>query len=464
MSRAVLKRRSLLKQLGAAAFLATPVFRSVFAEAQGQSPVRLVLFHMPSGVSMESLNADYSVAGSMWTLDHLLAPLKEIEGDILQFRGLGHQTGEVVSSYNGLEGHGGGMRTVFTGSTDHNKPGAPWGATSSIDQLVANAIGQQTKFGSLQLGVITTTNGVAEGRRCLFNNGVPLEPVEDPQATFSRLFPGGVAPGGAPTMAPDPNATAELLYQHATGKSRLDQLRAEVMAIKAVAGADEQAKLDLHLTSLRELESSLPSVGGGSGGMFLGVSCQAPNLGTARAPEKDAPVDQPADYIQELGPVMQELLYQALNCDLTRVGSFQWMSSGENNIYPFLGISTSHHNLEHGWREDAKAKADYDKIQGWLMGNISNFIKRLKATPEGAGSMLDNTVVLVASEMWGEHSHEELIALVAGKAGGKIRTGRTIDAQGRAHNDLLLSLVNAVGLNVTSVGDPKYVTGPLSLG
>lgn len=161
---------------------------------------------------------------------------------------------------------------------------------------------------------------------------------------------------------------------------------------------------------------------------------------------------------------MQELMYQAINCDLTRIGTFQWLSSGDNNIFPFLGINESHHGLEHNWRESDAMKGMYDKIQTYFLGQMSNFIKRLKATPEGSGSMLDNTAVLVCSEMWGEHSHEEFIAFIAGKAGGAIRTGRTLDGGGRSHNDLLLGLVNVMGLNATTLGDPKYCSGPLNLG
>ncbi len=471
MSRSLLKRRSLLQKLGAAAFLATPVFRSVLAEAQGAAPLRLVLFHFPSGVSMTNRAADYSVKDSTWSYDHVLGSLKDIQSDILLFNNVTFPSGEKVSTFTELEGHGGGMRTMFTGSTDHASgelvgAAKQYGSTSSVDQLLANAIGSRTKFGSLQLGVVTTTNGVAEGRRCIFNNGTHLEPVEDAQATFARLFPGAMAPP-APTgsMTADPQATAELLALHATGKSRLDQLKAEVTAIKAIAGMDEQSKLDLHLTSLRELENALPQVGpGGGGAVFQGVTCAAPNVSGAPKVNVDAPVAASADYMQELGPAMQELLYQSINCDLTRIASFQWMSTGENNIYPFLAVDQSHHSLEHGWRDSDAMKAMYDKVQTWLMLQISTFIKRLKATPEGNGSMLDNTVVLIASEMWGEHVHNEFISLIAGKGGGAIRTGRTLDAAGRSNNDLLLSVGNILGLNATAMGDPMFANGPLNLG
>ncbi|MDX2055949.1 MAG: hypothetical protein SFV15_26340 [Polyangiaceae bacterium] len=109
------------------------------------------------------------------------------------------------------------------------------------------------------------------------------------------------------------------------------------------------------------------------------------------------------------------------------------MSSGDNNTYPFLGVTETHHSLEHGFGDSAAIRGMYDKFQTWLMSQIATFIRRLKATPEGGGSMLDNTQVLVVSEMWGGHAHDELIALVAGKAGGAIRTGRTLNCGGRPH-------------------------------
>jgi len=469
MSKALLKRRSLMQQLGAAAFLAAPVFRSVLAEAQTGAPLRLVVFHLPSGVSMKSRSGDYSVANSSLNYDELLLPLKDIQSDVLLFNKVTMPTAEVVTVLPELEGHGGGLRTMLTGNTNQSE--FSYGDATSIDQLLANAYGDRTRFGSLQLGVVTNTNGTQAGRRIVYNNGTFIEPVEDAQATFARLFPNAMPPA-APTgsMTADPQATAVLLAQHAEGKSRIDQLRAEVTAIKSIAGADEQSKLDLHLTALRELENALPQAGAGPGPAFQGVSCAAPNIGNPRRPAaveitaENQVLGTSVDYIQELGPVMQELMYQAINCDLTRIGTFQWLSSGDNNIFPFLGINESHHGLEHNWRESDAMKGMYDKIQTYFLGQMSNFIKRLKATPEGSGSMLDNTAVLVCSEMWGEHSHEEFIAFIAGKAGGAIRTGRTLDGGGRSHNDLLLGLVNVMGLNATTLGDPKYCSGPLNLG
>ncbi len=293
------------------------------------------------------------------------------------------------------------MRTMWTSSTNQSERN--WGDTTSIDQIVAQAYGSRTRIPNLNLGVLTARNLTKEGQRAVFNNGSWIQPVGDPAALFMRLFPNSTAPTAPTSAAPDPAAAAEAAYLRARGKSRIDQLTAEITNIKGIAGTEEQA-------------------------------------------------------------AMNELLYQAINCDITRISTMQFMSTGDDTIlYPWVGVNHGHHGMEHGWRESDQAKADYDAVQTWLMSQIAVFIKRLKNTPEGNGSMLDNSLVLVNSEMWGEHTASPVIAFIAGKAGGLIRSGRNLDAKGAPHSNLLLSIMNTMGLPNTSVGDPKFCSGPLSL-
>ncbi len=448
---ALFRRRALLKQLGAAAFLATPVFRSVLAEAQSTAPLRLIMIHFPSGVSMTSLGADYDIAGSTWSFDHVLGSLADVKSDIVIFENVSNPVSELVATFNELEGHGAGMRTMWTSSTNQSETN--WGDTTSIDQIVAQAYGSRTRIPNLNLGVLTARNLTKEGQRAVFNNGTWIQPVGDPAALFTRLFPNSTAPAAPTSAAPDPAAAAEAAYLRARGKSRIDQLTAEITSIKGIAGTEEQAKLDLHLTGLRELETSLPN-SGGMGQVFQGTTCAAPNVGNP----------SPRDDLPGTAAAMNELLYQAINCDITRIATMQFMSTGDDTIlYPWVGVNSGHHGMEHGWRESDQAKADYDAVQTWLMSQIAVFIKRLKNTPEGNGSMLDNSLVLVNSEMWGEHTASPVIAFIAGKAGGLIRSGRNLDARGAAHSNLLLSIMNTMGLPNTNVGDPKFCSGPLNL-
>lgn len=458
MSKTLLRRRSLIQQLGAAAFLATPVFRSVLAEAQSQSPLRLILVHLPGGVSYLSPGVTgRGILDSSWSYNKVLSPLKSLESDIVIFEDMSYPTAEVVTTFAEMDGHKAGRRCMFTGSTDqvsHELSTNPFGQSTSLDQLVANAIGMRTKFGSLNLGVLTERTLGESARWVCFNKGVPIEPVGDAASVFARLFPNATAPVPPSGQVPDPAATAEILSLRARGQSRLDQLKREVAAIQAIAGVDERQKLDLHLTALRELENSLPAAGTG-GPVFQGAGCSAPNVG---APS-------PTDDLVGTGSAMNELLYQAVNCDLTRIATIQWLSSGDDTVmYPWLGVNQSHHQMEHGWVDAASTHAAYDKVQTWIVEQIGVLLKRLKDTPEGDGSMLDNSLVLVMSEMWGTHEHDPVIGLIAGKAGGAVRTGRSLNAARAPHNNMLLSVANTMGLNLTSLGDPMYCTGALSLG
>ena len=145
---------------------------------------------------------------------------------------------------------------------------------------------------------------------------------------------------------------------------------------------------------------------------------------------------------------------------ISRVATVQWMNTGINLPFPWIGVSKGHHDCQHA------PDASFDKMQTWLMSQVAVLVKRLKETPEGGGSMLDNCLVFVTSEMGdaSAHSTKFLPAMLAGKAGGAVRPGRAIDAANGFHNNLLLSMANAMGLKLTTIGEAKYCTKPYNLG
>ncbi len=136
------------------------------------------------------------------------------------------------------------------------------------------------------------------------------------------------------------------------------------------------------------------------------------------------------------------------------------MNTGIELPFPWIGVSKGHHACQH------EPDANLDKMQTWLMSQVAVLIKRLKETPEGDGSMLDNCLIFVTSEMGdaSAHSSKFMPALLAGKAGGAVRSGRTINAANGFHNNLLLSMANAMGLKLTTIGEAKYCTGAYNIG
>lgn len=455
MTRSLLARRSLLQRLGGAAFLAVPVFRGALAEAQSVSPQRFVVVHFPGGVRYPSGNGlnEWSItpADHNFNFDKVLSPLSGLRSDVVTF----DQIGDATRPTQGQTGHT--TSTLLTGESslaDEDFQTAPPG-TTSIDQLIANRISQTTRFGSLQLGVKTEDSEFTLAHaRIAFANGSAIAPVNDATVVFSRLFsgsvtaptgtvPSGVTPGDVEGM----NTLARLSAQK---KSIFDLRRAELTEIRAIAGSAEYGKLDEHLTAIRELERSLPMLpvaGGGGAGPGIpsvaGASCAAASV-------------REGNDLPTLVANMNELAYQAINCDLTRVVSIQWLHSSTGESFSFLG-ARSHHEMQHDPQED------FDVTQTWFMSQAAALIQRFKNTSDGAQTLLDNSAFLVISEQSYSHCAIPTIGFLAGKAGGSIRTGGVLKGNQSSLNDLHVGLGRAFGLNLDTFGEPQWVKSPLSL-
>ncbi len=447
MSKALLRRRELLFQLGASAFLAVPVFRDTLREAGAASPLRFIVMTFPGGVRMPADSAvDYeSSALSLKPLNFdfngVLSGLAPLQSDMLLINGIGNLA---MAPDNGHV-----PQSVLTGDSRGQAEGNEFipADANSIDQVIAQGIGNQTRFASLQLGVL------AGDQQWCYHSGSPLTAVSNPSVVFTRLFGGGVPTAGTGTPTPgDTQAAAAAERLRALRQSSLDQFTREVQAIKTMTGSAEQQKLDLHLTSIRELEKGLPMVGGGTGTVSMpSAGCVSPTLGSG----SDVPT---------VTASMNELLFQAVNCDLTRVATLQWFGAGDDTesltFMPGVTSARSHHTMQHA------PDPEFDVVQSWVFSKVmGSLLQKLKNTPDGAGTMLDNSVVLAISNMSDGRYHmgNPFIGFVAGKGGGKIQTGRTISAGNVALNDLFVSLANVMGVNVTTVGEAKFNKAPVNL-
>lgn len=476
MKNAVLKRRALLQQLGAAAFLATPVFRSVIAEAQTTFPLRFIMLNLPGGVPFRG--ASESQLDTYF--DGIYSPWASLEADMIIFDNIQNQAGDKVATFFELEGHGGGCRSMFGGAVnDQGCMGTAacgeeslayrYGTATTIDQHIATAMGQTTPYSSLHFGTLWDKGQGGDHAECWYKNGQVVAPMSDPMTAFSRLFGNGLPTGGGASV-PAPTGTAPaapdpaLVNLYARGKSRLDLLFAEMAEVKAIAGRDEQNKLDQHLTALRELEAKLPQPGGG-GGVLMGLnakpgaSCALPDPSSAMGNTGLGQMNAVGVDIRTVSRAFNDIAYQSINCDLTRVMGMQWLSSGDTiPRFEFLGCSTDHHAMEH------TNGGEYIKAQTWIFDEMVKFVTLLKSTPEGNGNMLDNSIVYLASEMGnGTHILSPAFSTIIGKAGGAFSTGRRVDAGSRNINDVLLTIANTMGLNVTQVGDPEFNKGAISL-
>jgi hypothetical protein len=454
-----LNRRNFLKG-AAGSSVALPLLSSTGALAQsGGAPKRLVVFFTPNGTIPEtwSPDPDSGIGDALqtdpqvqtnYTLSPILQPLAPHQDDLIVVEGL-----EQRSTSDGPgDGHQKGMGHMLTGTplqvgdafTGGNGEPAGWAGGISIDQHIANAVGADTTFKSLELGV--QVSGATVWTRMSYSGpGQPIPPENDPQQVFNRLFA---------DFNEDP---AELARVRARRRSVLDFVLGDFNALKPRLSAADRAKVDQHMTAIRAIETRLQA------GPL--PSCEVP-------PFTALPDHMNNDAFPAVGQQQMDLLVMALACDLTRVGSLQWSQSVGGTRFTWLGINDGHHGLSHDTNQATRDKLT--QIDTWYAQQLAYLIQRMKEIPEGDGTLLDNTVILWTNEL-GEgasHTRKGMPYVLAGGCGGALNTGRYVYypgsrdvevlAQTKPHNNLLLTIANAMGLPDTSFGAAQHCTGNLS--
>jgi hypothetical protein len=436
-----LTRRHFLRAAGGAA-VALPLLSSLRAGAAAEAfPKRLLLMYTPNGVIPDAWWPTNVASETAFDLNDIHAPLAPFKAR-LNFLG-GVDLTVTNAGPGGL--HQKGIGGLFTGQqlqsgdlfVDGCGQRAGWANGISVDQQAAKALGVDTPITSLELGVRATENDV-QGRIAYAGPGAPLPPMNDPSDVFQRLFGG---------FGQNSDALADL---RARRRSVLDTVAGQFSAISTRVSAEDQQKLAAHLSLVRDLESRMATVGNGS------PSCVAPSApGTLDATSED---DMPT-----IAALHLDMLATAFACDLTRVASYQVSTSLNHIRYPWLNSLGEGHALSHAGPSDADAHLELVARQTWHSQMLANFLTRLSQIPEGSGSVLDNTLVLWGNEVsqGNTHSHLNMPFLMVG-GGWYFRTGRYIQYQSASHNDLLVSVLNALGVNATSFGQADLCRGPLA--
>jgi hypothetical protein len=446
-------RRQLLKGgLAATALLPLLDAERVWGQAAGP-PRRLLIFYTPNG----TIGSEWRPKGgeTTFTFGRILAPLEPFRAKVLALGGINMALADSGFGSHHTRGIGGLLtgRPILSGTFESaGPPTAGWAAGISIDQHIAKTLAPPTPFKTLELGV-QVNDAEVRGRISYLGASQPVPPIESPYDAFNRVF-AGVA--GPPAPAGMPTALDRL---RARRKTVLDLVGEELTAVRGRVGTEDRVKLDAHLTSVRDIERRLAAPATMT--PMPGGACKPPALGATM--DVKAPANMPA-----VGRLQMDLAAAALACDLTRVVTLQWTSAESNQTFPWLGITGQHHVISHAGDSDAAAQESLTKINTWYAEQFAYLLGKLAAVPEGAGTLLDNTAVLWCIEVGkgNNHAHRDLPFLLAGSCGGRLRTGRFVDymangASGRPHNDLLISLAQAMGTNDTTFGDPAHVTGPL---
>jgi hypothetical protein len=356
-----------------------------------------------------------------------LETLKDQRSDFTVLTGLGHPASK--------GGHS-GADTWLTGADLESVPGSDYANSVSVDQLIAEVQGRETRIASLQLSDQSGTGSAGHSHTLSFDrSGTPLPAENSPRRVFERLF--------VPDSAEDRAAT---LRQYAEKKSILDGVLQEASQLRRQLGKNDQRKLDEYLTSVRETESRVQRLENWVDVPKPEVSSQDLQLGSQPGNAHDRPM-----WID----VMMEVAYLAFLTDTTRVITFEW--SREAGGYG--GGGENHHELSHhgGDADMLKKLAAIDRFH---VGRLSRFLEFLKATSDGSSKMLDNTIVLFGSGMnsgaGGEHSPKNLPLLVAGGHQLGLKHGQHLAFDPDNHpplSNVLLSLAQQTGLEIDSFRD-----------
>ena len=454
MAKFRLHRRAVIRGAGSIA-LALPWLEVMGAERPVQAavpPGRFVGVFQPGG----TVRARYTPRGSetAFTLGPILKPLEPLQDRLLVLDGL-----DMKSAVG--EQHQAGIVALLTGTP---QSGSGYAAGPSIDQVIATRIsaGKKPKA-SLQLAIRWAT-GRSKGRLSPVNslnfedNGSfsPIPPRLAPPQVFADLF-GSAAPG---------SGTAASDSRLARRRSILDFVDKRYATLSSRLGAGDRAKLEQHLSKIREIERGLmPPVGTPA---TPAGECQAPaEVDTADynprtglgADDNGAVVDSRTDAaIPKAGRYMMDMLVRALACDLTAVATFQWSDTEAKHTLPWLNLSEHHHFYQHdgGFRP-----AECEQIGIWYSQQHLYLLQQMAAVDMGGHSLLDESVVFFGSEIQDPPSHAKNNMPFVLAGGGGLRTGRWLDFKGVSHNNLLVSILNLFGDDRRGFGDPKFCTGPL---
>jgi hypothetical protein len=299
---------------------------------------------------------------------------------------------------------------------------------TSVDQLAVRHIGQETPMPSLELAL----EGGASISYLTPQTPLPME--TNPRVVFERLFGDG-------------STAEERAMRQRQLSSLLDSVTGQVAALERALPAADRERMDRYLTDIRELERRL---------------ALAADSALARVDVPDKPNGIPADF-EEHAMLMFDLLVLAWQADLTRIGTFMVSRELSNRVYPKSGVTEGFHNASH----HSEIPANLDRLaklnEYHVRTTIAYFLRKLAATADGDGSLLDHSIVVYGSGMANpnQHDHDPLPILLAGGAAGRLQGGRHLRAaEETPFANLLLALLDKLDVPVESFGDS---TGALAV-
>ncbi len=445
-------RRRFLKGLGAA--VALPSFETYFSAATAKAeaakglartatgaPLRTAFLYKPNGMNMDRWAIEGT--GNDFQLAATHEPYAKFKEHLHIVGNLAHQNG--TAGTDGAGDHARANASFLTGARPRKTAGADIKLGVSVDQVIANAVGDQTRFASLELSCDgVRKSGVCDsGYSCAYQFNLswrsditPMTPEVNPRHVFERLFGSG----------PKEDRERSFALRNSRQRSILDFVMDDAKRINSQLGRNDQLKLDEYMTGVREIERRIE---------------KAERFGLPEAPEMEMPDGVPGNYEDHIR-LMMDMLVLAFETDSTRVATFLLAHDGSNRSFKEIGVPDGHHSISHH-QGNVEALEKLAKIDLFYSRQFAYFIEQLRSRKDVDGeSLLHNSMVVWGSGLADpdRHRHIDLPIVVAGHGGGTIKTNTHTRLESETPmSNLFLSVLDRLGVKEERFGDS---TGRLS--
>jgi len=420
-----LPRRTVLKGIGTT--LALPFLEAMLPPLRAATkPIhRFQAFYTPNGMAMEYWTPKGE--GTALELNSIMEPLAAYKDQMLVFSG-------IKASWNYI--HAGASGSFLTGTPRGGKNEIEIIADVSIDQMLGKHFEQETQLSTLEICMDLPANaGACTGNlSCAYLDTLcwrsPTQPLPmewNPRAVFEKLF--------GDSGSTDRSARARRLAQH---KSILDSVTGKLADLKKELGPQDQVKMNEYTDSVRDVERRIQ---------------MAERQSNIELPTLEQPLGAPPVFEDHLA-LMMDLKVLALQSDLTRVISFMISKEQSPRPYPQIGVPEAHHPLSHH-NNIPELIEKMSKINRYHVQLFSQYLAKLKATPDGDGSLLDHMTILYGAGLSNSngHSGENLPQMLVGGSAGKIKGGRHLKFPNKpSQANLLLTIMDKMDYPVEKVG------------
>jgi hypothetical protein len=436
LSKKHIPRRTFLR--GGAVTLALPLLdamipaRTLLAQTAARPKSRFVGIFVPHGMAPGYWVP--SADGSGFTFPMVFTPLEHVRDRVVIMSGLHARSSEPPPGVSGAD------HWVAAAFLCGNKPrktaGADVYAGITVDQVIAQEIGQDTLLPSMQLAVEdpgSSGNNCGEGYSCAYTNTIswqtPTKPLPmelNPQVVFERMFGDG-------------STAEERAARRQEDRSILDSLTHGLSSFRVSVGAGDRRRLDEYLEDVREIERRLQIA--------------------AKASETSITIETPAgvpESFDEHIKLQYDLMALAFRADITRVATLLYARDLTSRVFPASGVDRGFHGLSHHG-ENPKSLLDLATVNRYHIQLLANFVDKLKAAPDGDGNLLDHSLILYGSNMGNsnQHLHYDVPHILVGGASGALRGDRHLAYPTKTvpTGNLLMSVLDLFGIRRTEFGD-----------